>query len=124
MAIDSLTLRFGGILALEDVSLSADHGSIVAIIGPNGAGKTSLLNVVSGFYRPESGRVAFEGGDLLRHPTHARAALGITRTFQNIALFRGLTVLENIKLGAHAQLRSGLSPPRSTSARPGARRRR
>lgn len=108
LSIDGLSLRFGGILAIQDVSLTAERGRIVAIIGPNGAGKTSLLNVVSGFYRPERGSVRFRGEDLLAQPTHRRSALGITRTFQNIALFRGLTVLENIKLGAHAQLRSGV----------------
>lgn len=108
LSIEALTLRFGGILALENVSLDAEEGTIVAIIGPNGAGKTSLLNVVSGFYKPETGRVTFAGSDLLAAPTYKRSTIGITRTFQNIALFRGLTVLENIKLGAHAQLRSGV----------------
>lgn len=108
LVIKNLTLRFGGIVALEDVSLTARQGQIVALIGPNGAGKTSLLNVISGFYKPSEGTIWFDGGDLLAHPTYARSSLGITRTFQNIALFRGLTVLENIKLGAHAQLKSGL----------------
>lgn len=108
LVIESLTLKFGGIVALSDVSMTARQGQVVALIGPNGAGKTSLLNVISGFYKPGEGRVTFNGEDLLTHPTYARSSLGITRTFQNIALFRGLTVLENIKLGAQAQLKSGL----------------
>jgi branched-chain amino acid transport system ATP-binding protein len=106
LAVEDLTLRFGGITALSEVSLRAERGRITAIIGPNGAGKTSLLNVVSGFYRPQVGRVLFQGADLLAKPAHARAGLGIARSFQNIALFRGLTVLENIKLGAHSQLKA------------------
>jgi branched-chain amino acid transport system ATP-binding protein len=108
LAVEDLTLRFGGITALSEVSLRARRGRITAIIGPNGAGKTSLLNVVSGFYRPQVGRVLFEGEDLLSKPAHARAGMGIARSFQNIALFRGLTVLENIKLGAHSRLRSNV----------------
>jgi len=107
LTVEALTLQFGGVSALVGVSLSARRGSVTAIIGPNGAGKTSLLNVVSGFYKPSVGRVVFEEIDLLAQSSHARAKLGIARTFQNIALFRGLTVLENIKLGAHAQLRAG-----------------
>ncbi len=108
LAIEEVTLAFGGVRALSDVSVSVARGRITAIIGPNGAGKTSLLNVVSGFYRASLGRVLFEGRDISRLPPYARAKLGISRTFQNIALFRGLTVLENIKLGAHAQLNAGI----------------
>jgi branched-chain amino acid transport system ATP-binding protein len=104
LAVSDLTLQFRGIKALSGVSLSAARGRITAIIGPNGAGKTSLLNVVSGFYKAQSGAVSFEGEDLLKVPAHARARMGIARTFQNIALFRGMTVLENVKLGAHALL--------------------
>ena len=106
--VRDLSLAFGGLTALDDVSLSTQQGGITAIIGPNGAGKTSLLNVVSGFYKPASGTVQFNGTDLLALPTHARCKIGIARTFQNIALFRGMTVMENIKLGAHAQLRAGI----------------
>jgi branched-chain amino acid transport system ATP-binding protein len=91
---------------LTDVSATVEDGEITAIIGPNGAGKTSLFNITSGFYRPSSGNVAFDGKDLLAMPAHARPKLGIARTFQNIALFSGLSVLENIKLGAHAQLKA------------------
>lgn len=106
LAIQDLSLSFKGIKAISRLSLGVRRGSITAIIGPNGAGKTSLLNVISGFYKPQSGRVLFEGQDLLRLPASRRAQLGIARTFQNIALFRGMTVLENIKLGAHALLKA------------------
>jgi branched-chain amino acid transport system ATP-binding protein len=108
LVVENLTLKFGGIVALSGISMAARQGQIVALIGPNGAGKTSLLNVISGFYKPIEGRIFFDSEDLLRYPTYARSSLGITRTFQNIALFRGLTVLENIKLGAQAQLKAGL----------------
>lgn len=104
LSVENLTLQFKGIKALSDVSLGARRSRITAIIGPNGAGKTSLLNVVSGFYKANAGGVTFNGEDLLRRPAHARARMGIARTFQNIALFRGMTVLENVKLGAHALL--------------------
>jgi branched-chain amino acid transport system ATP-binding protein len=108
LTIEKIALAFGGIAALSDVSASVAEGQITAIIGPNGAGKTSLFNVISGFYRPNSGAVTFDGKSLLALPAHARSTLGIARTFQNIALFDGMTVLENIKLGAHAQLKSNL----------------
>jgi len=108
LIVENLTLQFGGIKALSDVSLRVKRGRITAIIGPNGAGKTSLLNVVSGFYKPRAGRVRFDGADLLDRPAYARAGLGIARIFQNIALFRGMSVLENIKLGAHARLKAGI----------------
>ena len=83
-------------------------GAITAVIGPNGAGKTSLFNCVSGFYRPNAGTILFEGRDIGRVHPPARAKLGLARTFQNIALFRGMTVLDNIKLGRHAHMRTGL----------------
>ena len=100
-------LSFGGIRALTGVSLQARQGEITAIIGPNGAGKTSLFNAISGFYRPQQGQVLFEGRDISTVPTHCRAAMGLARTFQNVALFRGMTVLDNIKLGAHHRLDVG-----------------
>ena len=107
LVVDDVSLNFGGIKALSQVSLQAERGRITAVIGPNGAGKTSLLNVISGLYHPSAGSVVYDGIDLLSRPAHNRAGLGIARTFQNIALFRGMTVLENIKLGAHARLKSG-----------------
>jgi branched-chain amino acid transport system ATP-binding protein len=108
LTIENISLAFGGIAALTDVSVSVAEGGVSAVIGPNGAGKTSLFNVISGFYRPNAGRVVFAGEDILPLSGHKRATLGIARTFQNIALFDGMTVLENIKLGAHAQLRANV----------------
>src|SRR5262245_52340035 len=108
LRIENISLAFGGIAALTDVSVSVAEGRVTAVIGPNGAGKTSLFNVISGFYRPKAGRVTFVDRDVLALPGHARSSLGIARTFQNIALFDGMTVLENIKLGAHAQLRANV----------------
>ena len=108
LEIDRVSVAFGGVRAMQAVSLAARAGAITSVIGPNGAGKTTLFNVVSGFYRAAEGEVRFDGQRLDRLPAHARSRLGIARTFQNIALFSGLTVLENIKLGAHAKLRSGL----------------
>ncbi len=107
LQVDGLTLAFGGIRALDDVSLAVPRGGITAIIGPNGAGKTSLFNAISGFYRPQAGRVAFDGRDITRLPAHRRAELGLARTFQNVALFRGMSVLDNIRLGGHHRLASG-----------------
>jgi branched-chain amino acid transport system ATP-binding protein len=106
LQVEALHLSFGGIKALQGVSLAARAGAITAVIGPNGAGKTSLFNAISGFYRPQQGRVRFEGRDITRDSAHKRAAIGLARTFQNVALFRGMTVLDNIKLGGHTRLRS------------------
>jgi branched-chain amino acid transport system ATP-binding protein len=107
LQVDRVELAFGGIKALSGVSLAARRGEITAVIGPNGAGKTSLFNAVSGFYRPQHGRVVFEGADITRESASRRAALGLARTFQNVALFRGMTVLDNIKLGGHHRLKAG-----------------
>jgi branched-chain amino acid transport system ATP-binding protein len=106
--VQNIALSFGGIKAIRDVSFSAADGEITAVIGPNGAGKTSLFNVVSGFYRPQAGTVRCDGKDLTRLPAHRRPAFGIARTFQNIALYEGLSVVDNIKLGAHHLLKTGL----------------
>ena len=103
-----ICLSFGGIRALVDVGLDVLPGEILSIIGPNGAGKTSMANVISGLYRPTSGRIFFKGRDRTDFTPQAVAALGITRTFQNLALFRGLTVIENILVGRHLHMRSGL----------------
>jgi branched-chain amino acid transport system ATP-binding protein len=108
VAVEGIELRFGGIRALQNVSFAARSAEITAIIGPNGAGKTSVFNTISGFYRPAAGRVLLEGEDITRLPVHARAAKGLARTFQNIALFRGLSVLENIKLGGHHAMKAGV----------------
>ena len=107
LRVESLSLRFGGIKALDGVSFGAARGAITAVIGPNGAGKTSLFNAISGFYKPSAGRVWFDGADVSAVPPARRAEMGLARTFQNVALFRGMTVLDNIKLGAHHRLSAG-----------------
>jgi len=108
LTIESIHLAFGGVTALGGVSLEVRRGEIFAIIGPNGAGKTVCLNCVNGLYRPQQGRIRFEGRDLEGLPPHRRAALGISRTFQKIELFSGMTVLDNIRLGRHLHMRTGL----------------
>lgn len=108
LEIEALTLSFGGIRALNGVSFEVAPGSITSVIGPNGAGKTSLFNTISGFYRPSAGRVRFFGEDITHHRPPARARLGLARSFQNIALFRGMTVLDNIKLGRHCHLKTNI----------------
>jgi branched-chain amino acid transport system ATP-binding protein len=108
LSVDGVTRHFGGVTAVDAVSLGIHRGEIRSIIGPNGAGKTSLLNLISGFYTPEQGRISLDGTDLTRLKPSRIAALGIARTFQNIALFRGLTVLDNIMLGRHVHMRSGV----------------
>lgn len=108
LSTEQVHLHFGGIQALSDVSLTVRTGEILSIIGPNGAGKTSLLNCISGFYRPQSGRIFFADREISFLPAHRRAELGIARTFQNIELFKDMTVLENLLLGAHIHLKSGI----------------
>ncbi len=108
LQVEGVELSFGGIKALRNVSFAAPAGEITAVIGPNGAGKTSVFNTISGFYPPSKGRVLLGRQDITRVPVHARAAMGLARTFQNIALFRGLSVLQNIKLGGHHFMRSGM----------------
>lgn len=108
LSIDDVSLAFGGLKVLSDVSFDVNEGEIFAIIGPNGAGKTSILNVISGFYRPKKGSVRFKGNDISHLRADKRAALGMGRTFQNIALYHGMSVLDNIKLGAHSHLKTGL----------------
>jgi branched-chain amino acid transport system ATP-binding protein len=107
LQVEGLTLAFGGVKALNHVAFDVAPGSITSLIGPNGAGKTSVFNTISGFYRPATGQVRFEGRDITRVAPPKRAAMGLARTFQNIALFRGLTVLDNIKLGRHCHLKTG-----------------
>jgi len=99
--VRDVSVRFGGIVALDELSFSVDVGEICGLIGPNGAGKTTLFNVVSRIYQPTSGELRFDGADLLDVPAHGIARLGIARTFQNLALFPRLTVLENVMVGAH-----------------------
>jgi branched-chain amino acid transport system ATP-binding protein len=107
LEVHDLHLNFGGLSALNGVSLSVKRGEIFAVIGPNGAGKTCILNCICRFYHPDRGRIVFEGEEVNKLAPHRVAHLGIARTFQNIELFQGMTVLDNIKLGAHVHLRSG-----------------
>jgi branched-chain amino acid transport system ATP-binding protein len=105
LAVENVTRRFGGITALADVSLKLEQGHIGGLIGPNGAGKTTLFNVVTRLYRPNEGRVVFDGKELTRMKPHRIVRLGIARTFQNVVLFQQMTVLENLLVGAHSRLR-------------------
>jgi branched-chain amino acid transport system ATP-binding protein len=107
LRVSDLTVRFGGIVALDRVSFEVAHGSICGLIGPNGAGKTTLFNCLSRIYPFQEGRIDFDGRSLQEVPRHRIAGLGIGRTFQNLALFRSLTVLQNVMLGAHARTRRG-----------------
>jgi branched-chain amino acid transport system ATP-binding protein len=105
LEIRNVTRRFGGIVAIDDVSLDVEQGQIVGLIGPNGAGKTTLFNVVTRLYKPDSGTLAFAGKSLLRTPPHRVVRRGIARTFQNVELFRTMTVLDNVLVGAHTRTR-------------------
>jgi branched-chain amino acid transport system ATP-binding protein len=107
LAAEHVSLRFGGVRALTDVSFEVRKGEVFSIIGPNGAGKTSMVNCISGRYRPTEGRIRFDGQDITRLPTRKRAAIGIGRTFQNLALFGHMTVLDNIMVGRHHLLKNG-----------------
>jgi branched-chain amino acid transport system ATP-binding protein len=108
LVISGVSKHFGGVRAVEAAGLSVRSGELISIIGPNGAGKTSLLNMISGFYRPDTGSIVFEGQDITgTRPSHI-AAMGIARTFQNIALFAGMTVLDNIMLGRHVRMKAGV----------------
>ena len=107
LRVDGISVQFGGIRALDKVSFSVAAGHIVGLIGPNGAGKTTLFNCLSRLYLPAEGEILFEGRPIAAHPTHGIASLGIGRTFQNLALFRTMTVRQNIMLGGHCRTRSG-----------------
>jgi branched-chain amino acid transport system ATP-binding protein len=107
LAVDDVSLSFGGVRALTSVSFDIRKGEILAIIGPNGAGKTSMLNVINGFYQPQSGRITFKGKARTAMRPYAAAHGGIARTFQNLALFRGMTTLDNIMAGRTLKMRRG-----------------
>jgi branched-chain amino acid transport system ATP-binding protein len=105
LKVDEVSLSFGGTAVLTDIDFNVSEGEIRAIIGPNGAGKTSMLNCISGFYRPQSGHIYFKDEDLTRVPTHKIASLGIARTFQNIALYTGLSTLDNLMAARHVHMK-------------------
>jgi branched-chain amino acid transport system ATP-binding protein len=108
LGVHDLSIRFGGLAALSGVSLDVGEGEIFALIGPNGAGKTTVFNILTGLYPPTGGRVTFRGRDLLGLAPHAICRRGIARTFQNTEVFRRLSAIDNVLIGRHAHLRSGL----------------
>ena len=108
LTVEGVSVRFAGVKALTDVSFQVQPGELFAVIGPNGAGKTSLFNVLSRVYQPVTGRVTFDGRDLLRFKTHQVARVGIARTFQNLGQFPTMTVLDYLLLGRHTRMRSGI----------------
>ena len=110
LEIRGVSLHFGGVTALNDIHLSVRTGELLAVIGPNGAGKTSLLNCITGFYRPQEGKIVFNGEDITHLPAHDLVRIGIGRTFQNIELFPGMTVLSNLFLARHTHCSYGLGP--------------
>jgi branched-chain amino acid transport system ATP-binding protein len=103
LQVDEVSVRFGGVVALDRLSFTIERGDICALIGPNGAGKTTLFNCVSRLYQPTEGHILFDGRDLLAEPAHHIVRLGVARTFQNVALFPSLTVLQNVMVGAHTE---------------------
>ena len=108
LKVEGISKTFGGVRALSDIELEVNRGEIRAIIGPNGAGKTTLINLISRVYPPDRGRITFAGRDITRVPTYRIASVGIGRTFQNVALFKGMTVLDNLMLGRHPLMRPGI----------------
>ena len=106
--VQDLRIAFGGIRAVDGISFSVEKGAIFTIIGPNGAGKTTIFNLISGILQPSGGRILFDGRDIARMPAHQVARLGIGRTFQNIELFDNATVAQNILVGHHARIKTGL----------------
>ena len=108
LACRDIYLSFGGVTALSGVSFEVAKGEIFAVIGPNGAGKSSLLNCISGLYRPQKGRIQFDGSDIVHLKPHRLARAGIARSFQNIALFHEMTVTDNVLIGRHLHLKSGV----------------
>jgi branched-chain amino acid transport system ATP-binding protein len=106
LQLKNVTRRFGGVVALDDVSFDVEQGEIAGLIGPNGAGKTTAFNVITRLYRPESGEITFDGESLLSTPPYRIVRRGIARTFQNVQLFPTMTVLENVLVGAHTRRRA------------------
>jgi branched-chain amino acid transport system ATP-binding protein len=110
LTVENLTKEFGGVRAVAEVSFAVEKGTIHSVIGPNGAGKTTLFNLVTGVYTPTSGKVSLDGKDLTALSTSARAALGMQRTFQNLQIFFNMTAIENVMVGRHLHLGTGLLP--------------
>jgi branched-chain amino acid transport system ATP-binding protein len=108
LKVNNIFMAFGGVQALMDISFEVKKGEIFSVIGPNGAGKTVLLNCINGLYHPQRGQIYFEGKEISKVKPHQRAEMGISRTFQKIELFKGTTVLDNIRLGRHIHLKTGL----------------
>lgn len=108
LSIANLSIHFGGLTALSDCSFDVEQGTIFSLIGPNGAGKTTVFNIISGIYKADQGKILFDGIDITRLAPHDIARLGVARTFQNIELFSKMTVLENVLVGQHINLCSGL----------------
>jgi len=108
LEVENATMRFGGLVALNDISFSVGRGEVLAVIGPNGAGKSTLFNVVTGVYRPTSGRVRFDGSDITGHPAHDVVARGVGRTFPTSRLFSDLSVLDNVIIGMHTRTGTGV----------------
>ncbi|MDY6912297.1 MAG: ATP-binding cassette domain-containing protein, partial [Chloroflexota bacterium] len=106
LKVEDVSLKFGGLQALDRINFDINDGEILAIIGPNGAGKTSLFNCLSGFYRPQEGRILFEGQDITQLPSHKIASMGISRTFQNIELYTHMSALDNLMAGRHIKVKS------------------
>jgi len=107
-SVDQMTIRFGGLTAVDRVSFSVEPGSIFSIIGPNGAGKTTIFNCISGLYKPDSGSIIFKGEDIVGQKPHRIARKGIARTFQNIELFSRMTTMENLMLGRHIHMKTNV----------------
>ena len=120
LEVQNLTIKFGGLVAVNEVNFPVPTGSIFGLIGPNGAGKTTLFNMISGVYAPTSGKVIFNGQEIQGKPPYKVNALGIARTYQNINLFKKMTVLENVMVGCHTRTKSGLA---ASIFRTGAQRR-
>lgn len=108
LEVKNISLSFGGIKALQNISFDVNEGEILAVIGPNGAGKTSLINSINGFYRPQEGAILLDGHDILPLPAYQRARLGISRTFQNIALYTNMTSLDNLMAARHLHMKSNM----------------
>ena len=108
LEVREVSKSFGGVQAVNRVSVDVNEGDLLSVIGPNGAGKTTLLNMISGFYHPDSGKISLGGDDVTHIPPFKVAERGVARTFQNIALFRGMTVLDNLMLGRHVHMKTGV----------------